>query len=140
MNDIVINKVQSIQRCIDRAREEYRLAGSNFANDFSRQDAAILNITRACEQAIDLANYVIKSRKMGIPMSSKESFELLARKNVISPAIEQKMINMVGFRNIAVHQYQKLNIAMVEAIIVSELDDLTNFGDSVQVYLRSGPA
>ena len=58
MNDIVINKVQSIQRCIDRAREEYRLAGRNFASDFSRQDAAIFNITRACQHAIDLANHV----------------------------------------------------------------------------------
>ena len=84
MNDIVINKVQSIQHCIERAREEYRLAGSDFATDYSRQDAAIPNITRACEQSIDLANHVIKSRKMGIPTSSAESFELLARQNVIS--------------------------------------------------------
>jgi RecB family exonuclease len=63
MNDIIINKVQSIQRCIERAREEYSLAGDNFSNDYSRQDAAILNITRSCEQAIDLANHVIKRHK-----------------------------------------------------------------------------
>jgi len=51
MNDTVINKVQSIERCIGRAREEYRLAAGNFQSDLSRQDAAILNVTRACEQA-----------------------------------------------------------------------------------------
>lgn len=140
MNDIVINKIQSIQRCIERVREEYRLAGSDFETDFSRQDAAILNITRACEQAIDLANHVIKSRKMGIPSSSAESFELLARKNVIRPEIKQKMIGMVGFRNTAVHQYQQLNIAIVEAIIDSGLDDLINFSDSVMEYLTHGPS
>ena len=140
MNDIVINKVQSIHRCIERAREEYRLAGSGFATDYSHQDAAILNITRACEQAIDLANHVIKSRKMGIPTSSAESFELLARKNVISPEIEQKMIGMVGFRNTVLHQYQRLNIAIVEAIIISGLNDLINFSDSVMEYLSHGTA
>lgn len=139
MNDVAINKVQSIHRCIERAREEHRLAGGSFVTDYTRQDAAILNITRACEQAIDLANHVIKSGRMGIPTASAESFELLARKNVIGPDIERKMIGIVGFRNIALHQYQQLDIAIVEAIIVSGLDDLVGFTDCVMDYLRHGP-
>ena len=140
MNDIVINKVQSIQRCILRVREEYELAGNDFATDHTRQDAAILNIMRACEQAIDLANHVIKSHQMGIPTSSAESFELLFRQHVISSEISKKMKSMVGFRNTAVHQYQYLNIDIVEAIITSGLDDLTHFTDSVIAYLRHNPA
>jgi uncharacterized protein YutE (UPF0331/DUF86 family) len=67
-------KVQSIQRCIKRAREESERAGSGFREDYTRQDAAILNITRACEQAIDLANHIIKTHKMGIPTSSRVKF------------------------------------------------------------------
>ncbi len=41
MNDVVINKTQSIQRCIQRAREELRKAGDDFKSDYTRQDAAI---------------------------------------------------------------------------------------------------
>ena len=67
MNDIVINKTQSMQRCILRAREEHALAGEDFATSLTHQDAAVLNITRACELAIDLANHVIKVEKLGIP-------------------------------------------------------------------------
>ncbi len=70
MNDVVVNKVQSIQRCVLRAREEHRDAGGQFLGDYTRQDAAILNITRACEQAIDLANHLIRSEKLGIPTDS----------------------------------------------------------------------
>jgi len=80
MNDIVINKIQSIQLCVERAREEYQKNPDGFETDFTRQDAAILNVIRACEQAIDLANHVIKKHKMGIPASSAESFELLQKK------------------------------------------------------------
>ncbi len=47
MNDLAINKIQSLHRCIERAREEYQLAGSDFGVDYSRQDAAILNISEA---------------------------------------------------------------------------------------------
>lgn len=137
MNDIVINKVQSIQRCIQRARDEYRLAGELFHTDLTRQDAAVLNITRACEQAIDLANHLIKIGKMGIPTSSTECFGLLAAKRVISTALEEKMAKMVGFRNIAVHEYQKLKIEIVEAVIQKNLDDLLEFTDCLLAYQKS---
>ncbi len=131
MNDIIINKIQSIQRCIARAREEHKLAGENFAVDFSHQDAAILNITRACEQAIALANYLIKTRRFGIPTSSGESFELLARQKVISGELAHRLKKMVGFRNIAVHVYHELDIAIIESVIREGLDDLVAFGDAV---------
>ena len=76
---------------------------------------------------------------MGIPTARAESLEMLARKNVMSPEIERKMIGIVGFCNVAVHQYQRLDIAIVEAIIVSDLDDLIDFTDSVMDYLRRSP-
>lgn len=137
MNDIVINKVQSIQRCAERASEEYRLAGNDFRTDYTRQDAAVLNITRACEQAIDLANHLIRIYKMGIPVSSAESFALLAMKHVIPTSLEERMRNMVGFRNIAVHEYRQLDI--IEAVIRTGLDDLRAFTDYVVKYLKSAP-
>lgn len=131
MKDIVVNKVQSIQRCIRRAREELELAGTGFREDYTRQDAAILNITRACEQALDLANHIIRTHKMGIPTSSRESFDLLERQGVIPNDLAVKLRKMIGFRNTAVHQYQQLNIDIVIEIIRSGLDDLIAFTDAI---------
>ena len=131
MNDVVINKIQSIQRCIGRAREEYNLAGSSFEKNFTHQDAAILNLTRACEQAIDLANYVIRNRRLGIPTQSSDSFGLLADHGIISSELGDKLVRMTGFRNTAVHQYQKLNIYIVISIIEKDLDDLINLTDII---------
>jgi len=127
MNDIILNKIQSIQRCIERAREEHQKAGSRFRSDYTSQDAAVLNVTRACEMTIDLANHIIKKEKLGIPTGSAESFELLARKKVIPLEMAEKMTNMVGFRNIAVHEYRKLNIDTIEKVIVFGLNDLVEF-------------
>ena len=131
MKDIVVNKVQSIQRCIRRAREELELAGTGFREDYTRQDAAILNITRACEQALDLTNHIIKTHKMGIPTSSRESFDLLERQGVIPNDLAVKLRKMIGFRNTAVHQYQQLNIDIVIEIIRSGLDELITFTDAI---------
>lgn len=127
MNDIMINKIQSIQRCVARAREEYRNAGNTFRTDYTRQDAAILNLTRACEQAIDLANHVIRSRKLGIPAASGESFDLLSRNTIISHDLAQNLKKMTGFRNLAVHEYQEINLSIVEDIILTRSEDLIRY-------------
>lgn len=131
MKDIVINKIQSIQRCIARAREEYYANPAGFSGDYTRQDAALLNVLRACEQTIDLANHVIKSDKMGIPTSSGESFDLLAQKGVLDSSLAEKLKRMIHFRNTVVHNYQKIDLEIVKAVLVAGLDDLLAFADII---------
>ena len=135
MNDIVLNKIQSIQRCVRRAREEFAADPEGFDANFTRQDAAVLNILRACEQSIDLANHVIKTRKLGVPTSSGESFELLRVEGVIDPGLNDRLQKMVGFRNAVVHHYQRMEIEIVRSVIDSGMDDLVVFGDRVVAYL-----
>jgi len=134
MNDIVINKIQSIQRCVERAREEYHADPVGFSTDYTRQDAAILNVLRACEQAIDLANHLIRTHRMGIPTSSAESFELLQKRTVIDQELASSLKNMVHFRNTVIHTYQRMDLDLVKGVILSGLDDLILFGDRILAF------
>lgn len=136
MNEVITNKIQSIQLCIARAREEYAAAPEHFGTNFTRQDAAILNVIRACEQAIDLANHVIKDFKLGIPTSSAESFELLQKHAVIAPEMASQLKKMVYFRNLVIHNYQQMELEIVKAVIVSGLDDLIAFGDKILTFAQ----
>jgi len=136
MNEIVINKIQSIQRCVERARQEYGFDPNGFDTNYSRQDAALLNVLRACEQAIDLANHIIKTQKMGVPTSSAESFDLLRQKHVIDTALSEKLKKMVGFRNTVTHQYQRIDLPVAKSVIASGLDDLIAFGDCIMAFIN----
>jgi uncharacterized protein YutE (UPF0331/DUF86 family) len=136
MNDIAINKIQSIQRCVRRAREEYRADSDGFATNYTRQDAALLNVLRACETAIDLANPVIRISKLGIPVSSADSFRLLQTEGIIDTGLAERMEKMVGFRNTVIHQYTTVDIRIVESVIVSELDELLEFADRVWKHVQ----
>ncbi|WP_174999372.1 hypothetical protein [Rugamonas aquatica] len=51
-DDVILNKAATIERCVARAREEYLKNPATFGADHTRQDAAILNIQRACEAAL----------------------------------------------------------------------------------------
>jgi uncharacterized protein YutE (UPF0331/DUF86 family) len=136
MNDVVINKIQSIQRCVRRAREEYRADSDGFATNYTRQDAALLNVLRACETAIDLANHVVRASKLGIPVSSADSFKLLQAERIIDARLAERMEKMVGFRNTVIHQYTTVDIRIVEAVIVRELDELLEFADKIREHVQ----
>jgi len=131
MDDVIAAKAASIRRCVGRAREEYRNAGNNFKSDFTHQDAAILNVVRACELAIDLANHIVQKRKIGLPSTSRESFELLHSAGLIDETLEDNLIRMIGFRNVAVHAYQQIDLTIVQRVIQTGLDDVLSFADQM---------
>lgn len=122
-DDIIVAKAAIIERCIFRAREELA-ASTNFVADYTRQDAAILNIERACDAAIDIADRIIRVRALGPPASARDSFAKLQAASVITDDLCQRLGRMVGFRNMAVHQYHKLDMAIVGSVIEKNLDDL----------------
>ena len=128
-------KIASLQRCVARARSLRKAAGPLFRSDFDKQDAAVLNVIRACETAIDLANILIRSRRLGIPTESRESFEILSREHLLRPDLADRLKAMVAFRNIAVHQYRELDLQIVESVIEKNLDDLVEFAETVRLAL-----
>jgi|CXWL01.1.fsa_nt_gi uncharacterized protein YutE (UPF0331/DUF86 family) len=125
-DNVIVGKSEIIERCIKRARDELA-ASPDFGADYTRQDAAILNVERACEAAIDIANRIIRLRGLGAPASTRDGFSLLVAGGVIKQDLANRLMRMVGFRNLAVHQYHNLDIAIVRAVIEKSLDHLLEF-------------
>ncbi len=131
MTDTLIQKIQSSQRCIRRAREIYTKHQDDFANDFDAQDAAVLNLIRLCELCIDIGNFIIRRDKLGIPATSAAAFDLLHQAGRIDAETAKPMKAMVGFRNVAVHQYRDLDYDILIAIIENDLDNVIAFLDRI---------
>ena len=134
--ETVAQKITSLQRCVSQARVALSTAGSDFKTNYLLQDAAVLNIIRACEAALDLANMLIRKRRLGIPSESRESFGILIREQLVERSLGARLQKMVGFRNLAVHRYQDLDLDIVEAVIRTNLDDLLVFAKVVQAHLN----
>ncbi|MEW6064631.1 hypothetical protein P378_06195 [Desulforamulus profundi] len=126
INDIVLNKTQVIKRCINRINEEYRNNPENLQY-YTKQDSIILNLLRACEASIDLAMHFVAEKNLGLPQSSRQAFELLQQNNIIEQDLADRLKAMVGFRNIAVHDYQSINLGILQKIIENHLQDFEHF-------------
>lgn len=127
MDDIILNKAAIIERCINRINEEYVGSEKQFKNNFTKQDSVILNIQRACEAAIDMASHIVRIKALGIPQTSRDVFIFLEDVKIIPVTISKKLQAMVGFRNIAVHNYTQLDLGIIEEIIKKELSVFLKF-------------
>ncbi len=127
MNDVIINKLVSIERCLKRIQEVYQQSKDNFETDYTSQDSIILNLQRACEACIDVANIINKQHKTGVPQSGRDSFELLKKASLLSAPLANNLQKMVGLRNIAVHDYQTLNLDIVKHVVENKLGEFTDF-------------
>ncbi len=130
-DDVLINKAAAIERCVRRAREEYAADPTGFATNFTRQDAAILNIQRACEAALDMGQHLIRRERLGVPQSARDVFTLLAAGGWIDAPLAEALKRMVGFRNIAVHEYQALQLPITVRIIERHLDEFLEYSRAV---------
>jgi uncharacterized protein YutE (UPF0331/DUF86 family) len=135
MDEVLLGKIATIERCLKRIREEYQGHEAELFENYTRQDAIVLNLLRACEVSIDLAMYLVRLRRLGLPQSSRDAFRLLQEAGLIGPELARRMQQMVGFRNIAVHDYQALSLPILKAILEQRLGDFVEF---TSVLLRQG--
>lgn len=130
MNEIILNKKISIERRISQIRAYYAMPSDTpFESDYLRQDAIAMNLQRIAELTIDIANHLIKSKKLGLPQDSADSFVLLHRANVISADMMRNMKGMVGFRNVVVHEYQQMDLSIMKDVIEHHLREPLDFAD-----------
>jgi uncharacterized protein YutE (UPF0331/DUF86 family) len=130
-DDVIVNKTSIIERRLRRVREEYDGNPGNLHDDITKQDAIILNLQRACQAAIDLAMHLVREHDLGVPQESREAFSILEEQGYLESDLSRRLMRMVGFRNVAVHEYQNLNLDIVQSIVEEHLSDFTQFTERV---------
>ena len=130
-------KIDSIRRCLRRVRET--AARDPELSQLDIQDIVVLNLQRACEQAIDLANWLCAFRNFDVPRTSQEVFSILEREGILEAALAISMRKMIGFRNIAVHEYRELDPAILKSIVRHRLSDFENLIHVVSQNLALPP-
>lgn len=124
-DDVMLNKGAIIERCIRRIGEEFRADPE--LKSSTHADALVLNIERACQAAIDMAMHGVAVNHLGVPQTSADAFVLLEKAGQIDIRLMRAMMGMTGFRNVAIHEYQDLDHAVVRWIAESGVNDLKEF-------------
>lgn len=121
--DVVFSKINVIKNClISIEKVELQEKDPDFKLGLFE-----LNLQRAVQACIDLANLVISKEGLGLPNSYRQSFDILNKFGVIPDELQAKMSKMVGFRNISVHDYEHVKPEIVKSIVQKHLPDFEEF-------------
>ena len=129
MAEVVTGKVQNIRDCVGRVRAVDPGDTETLARDLMRQESILLNVQRACQAAIDLATHLVDRLDLGAPTDSRDAFRRLEHAQRLPADLAANLRAMVGFRNIAVHRYQVLDLQILRSVLDQRLDDLLRFAD-----------
>ena len=136
--DVVLAKVAAIQKCLRRIKNVTGL-DSDRLDEIDAQEIFVLNLQRAIQSAIDLATHIVASEGLGIPDTIRGNFVLLERAKIITKTLSKKMQSMVGFRNIAIHDYQALDVNVLKAILSKNLKDIEQCYTAILTHFHMAP-
>jgi uncharacterized protein YutE (UPF0331/DUF86 family) len=99
--------------------------------NFDLQDIIALNLSRAVQLTVDIGSHIISTMNMPAPETMGQTFEILAQQKVLPASVSDQLKKSVGFRNIAVHNYEAINWQIVHSIVSEHLQDFTEFAKAV---------
>lgn len=125
--DIVLNKLESLRRCIQRIQDKTPASANLLVEDYDLQDIIALNLERAIQTCVDIGLHIISDLEVSVPETMAQTFEVLKKVGCLDAATAECMAKSVGFRNTAVHAYQEIDWDIVYRIITEHLDDFRAF-------------
>ncbi|MCC5814745.1 MAG: DUF86 domain-containing protein [Leptospira sp.] len=129
--DTILAKIESLHRCIQRV-EKFRGTGSaHLESSVDSQDIVVLNLERAVQIMVDISGMIITTKDLPMPYTMGEVFLELSKINIISSELADRLKRAVGFRNLAVHQYDKLNWYIVYSVATQGIEDIKEFISSI---------
>lgn len=126
MNNILLNKSASLERCIKRVQEEY----SDFEtlkNNQTKQDAIIYNLQHAIQLCVIMSARVISLKRLRLPEDTRDYFNVLTKEGFLCEKLNQKMQKLIEFQYIAIHEFLALDLEIVKSIIENDLSDISEF-------------
>ncbi len=128
---VIDQKLESLRRCLQRIQDKFPVDAAELQRNFDLQDIIALNLSRAVQLTVDIGSHIISTMNMPAPETMGQTFEILAQQKVLSASVADQLKKSVGFRNIAVHNYEAINWQIVHSIVREHLQDFTEFAKAV---------
>jgi uncharacterized protein YutE (UPF0331/DUF86 family) len=130
---LIEQKLESLRRCVHRVEEKCPKDADTLAKDYDAQDILALNLTRAVQLCVDIGAHLVAGTALPAPDTMGQTFDILMEAGILNEELARRMKMAVGFCNLAIHNYDAINWAIVYAIARERLTDFEDFGRAVVV-------
>ncbi|MDO8370139.1 MAG: DUF86 domain-containing protein [Candidatus Nitrotoga sp.] len=133
--EVVEQKLESLRRCLQRIESKCPADAATLIADIDLQDIVSFNLSRAVQISVDIGAHLIAGMEVPPPDNMGQVFDLLAKEGVLNNELANNLKKAVGFRNIAVHNYENINWEIVHCIVKFHLADFSGFAKAIAMRL-----
>jgi uncharacterized protein YutE (UPF0331/DUF86 family) len=130
-SDLILAKAGSVRSHLNRVFEKRAVDLNIFLKDIDRQESILFNIQMAIQNCIDIAAHIISEEGFGVPGSTTEMLYFLEKNGYLDNDLTRKMVRAIGFRNLIVHEYGKMELEQVYEIAQNDVNDLNDYLKSI---------
>ena len=134
--EVVENKISAIERYLKILKRYQDFSLKKIEKNIDLKGALERYLYLICQASIDLAESFIAFKKFRKPTTFTEAFYILEEEKVIDQKLTEQLTNMVGFRNIIAHDYEKLDYEIVYDVLLNKLEDIKKFKEIIKKQLK----
>ena len=133
----IIDKMDDLEKCL-RELDEYLPEGVDaYLRSGMRRRACERAFQLAGENLLDICNMIISDEGLGMPRDSRDTVRKLASHHVISESLALRLEELIGFRNLLVHQYGRVDDSRAHKQLYSESGDFYEFLEEIERFITS---
>ena len=135
----IFEKIQKLDEYLSYLNQIKREIKSEkaFLDDFHFYGLAERYLQLICQVTIDTLNLVIIEEGIEKPESGQEVSSLLFKKGIISEDLFTRLEGLVGFRNILVHEYGKIDHKRTYHFLEERLEDFEFFKKEILNFIKT---
>jgi uncharacterized protein YutE (UPF0331/DUF86 family) len=134
--ELVLRKLANIDLYLTQLVPYRALDVAAYAADWRTQRIVERTLHLAIEACMDVADHIVADRRLRVPETGAATFESLGEADLLPRELAARLARMVGFRNILVHDYARLDPAIVVRVLRTDLSDLERFREAVLALLQ----
>jgi uncharacterized protein YutE (UPF0331/DUF86 family) len=129
--DLLLRKLADLDQYVAQAAEFQAITPEEYRRDWKTQRIVERTLQMAIEACLDAANHLVADRHLRVASSYAEIYDVLGEAGLLEDRLRKTMIRMARFRNILVHDYERIDPAVVIRILREDLDDFRRFREAV---------
>jgi uncharacterized protein YutE (UPF0331/DUF86 family) len=120
--DLILRRLANLETYLEQLVPYRVIDVDAYAQDWKTQRVIERTLHLAIETCMDVADHIVADRRLRVPETGAESFEVLADAGLLPKDLGTSLALMVGFRNILVHDYTRLDPAIVIRVLRTDGD------------------
>jgi len=133
---LVLRKLSELEEYLGQIREYTNITVEQYSSDWKIQRIIERTLQIMIETCVDVAGHIISDREYRIPKSYADTFRVLHEENILEKELFETMDKMAKFRNIVVHNYDKVDTSIVVIILTKHLDDFLTYKNAIIKILK----